>query len=494
MASEEQPKAEETPVVSKTIELKRDQDGNFIEPPSVPAPNRKEVQDKEAKIKAELKEIDFKIDEVTRKAKAEQASMSGQNDGLAGLKNEVKRLRSERDTLIKQRSELYAARDAQKESRDKQMTEMAKLKSQTKYRSVEEIDRVVSQLEHQQSTTSMPLAKEKELLKEIDELKKARKLLLQHQSVNAQLDGSKSSGETLQQQISTLNGQLSTIKKEIDEHQAKINKINEKRNNANFQKLMAQKDELRKQKKAKQEEIQKLWDEFKKQRVVYNAHREEIKAFRSAVNKKRAEEREAAHAEMLKKRQEELLSKTPYEEEMEICDYLVNYLQTNFLASAQEEESKAEAADVNYEGLGQPVATSKKGKLDVYMALGGSKKKGKKGKGAGSKNAKKGKIVLFPETIEWFSVIKMQPPTSLDQVEASIAALKEKKTWFSTLPRGEIPSIAEMQQKFDLQQMEGGRRGDRREKSGPKKSKPQGGKIPNSEDLEAFPTLAATSE
>jgi uncharacterized coiled-coil DUF342 family protein len=50
------------------------------------------------------------------------------------------------------------------------------LKSQTKFKSVEEIDKKIRALEQKQSTTSISLKEEKDLLKEVDELNKQRKV------------------------------------------------------------------------------------------------------------------------------------------------------------------------------------------------------------------------------------------------------------------------------------------------------------------------------
>lgn len=171
----------------------------------------------------------------------------------------------------------------------------------------------------------------------------------------------------------------------------------------------------------------------------------------------------AAYAAEAKARAEaaaaELAAKTPYEEEMLLCDYLANYLTTTFLNGAKaEEDAKAVAAaaaagggSISGEFAGM-TSMSKKGKDEPYMAATGKKGfKGKKGGGGGKKGGTKGgKIVMVPETFESFGLLKMEPPTTIDKVAAAVEALKKKKAEFEVMPRGQIKSIAEINHELSL--------------------------------------------
>jgi len=180
---------------------------------------------------------------------------------------------------------------------------------------------------------------------------------------------------------------------------------------------------------------------------------------------------------------------------MQLCDYLVNYLTTTFgsaiAAKKQADKPKADKPKAAKPAAAKPAAANvfeggveiKKGKEVPYLMLGNKKKSKKGGKGKGNKA-----IVLVPETIDAFSLLKLDPPTRADQVEACVSALKEKKEWFTTLPRGEIESIAEKNQKFENDQEQ---RGDRSERRPREHKQKKGGKhaIPDSADLNDFPSL-----
>ena len=62
-----------------------------------------------------------------------------------------------KETLIRERQEIYSARESAKANLDAKMNERRDLKSQTKFKSVEEIDKRIAELDQLQHTTSMPL-------------------------------------------------------------------------------------------------------------------------------------------------------------------------------------------------------------------------------------------------------------------------------------------------------------------------------------------------
>jgi len=483
------PAAEDAPATAAPVDGEA---GELQEPRRIPRPDRNAVQEAEAGIRAEIKQLEAQMDTLGKKAKEAQTAASGQNDGMAGIRAEMKRLKSQKLTLLTRKNELYTAQDQAKEARDKTMGELAKLKSNTKYKTVEEIDRAVARLEIQQSTTSMPLNKEKELLKDIDELKKARKLLVQAGSTSAAAEGGAVPAGNYKAQISDINKELNAVKKEIEKHQAQLNKLFEKRKDTPVPGLLKQRDALRDDKKKKQDEIESLWEEFKAKNTEWKKNQEEWKVFKAARDKARKEENERLMEQRRQQREEELAKKTPYEEEMQLCDYLSNYLTTTFLGSkaADGAAEETKASEIDFEG-GTELSSKKSSKDEMFMSLGGKKKKGKKSK-AGPAGSRKGKIVLFPETIDAFSLLKMDPPATVDQVPAAIDALKAKKDYFSTLPRGEIESIAEMNQKFEMQEE------NRRPRDGGNKQAKKANKASRSaldaQDPEAFPTLGGPAK
>lgn len=230
---------------------------------------------------------------------------------------------------------------------------------------------------------------------------------------------------------------------------------------------------MRAQKKIKQDEIQVLWDEFKQKNVAWKENQNEWKVYKISRDKAFEEERREQREKLRLEREEEYAKKIPYEEEMQLCDYLLGYLTTNFLNSSaadsssetQSNESNNTASSKVFEGM---QVVGKSDKSENYLALGGKKKKGGK---KGPKRIKNDKIVLSIDTIETFSLLKLEPPATLTSVPSTVEALKAKKQYFSTLPRGEIESIAEINQKYENQNFERADRRDREKENKPKSEK-----------------------
>lgn len=435
-------KAPETP--ETPVELKA--------PPAIKKPDRDHIKDKEDKVREEMAKIEAKIKIVSDKAKAMQQAQGGNDDGLSEARARIKELKSNREKLISQRTSIYGVRDKARESRDEKMSQMKDLKSQTKFKDVGEIDRSIKKLETMQFTTTMSLTKEKEVLKEIAELQKQRRVLAQHMVVASVLDGGKTTTVDTGAQIKDINESLSTIKAEMEKLQAEVNKHYGKKNDSGYPALIKEKDELRAQKKELADSVQKLWDDFKNSNKVWKDNQGEWDKYKKLLNAKDKEEYDARKTEMKQKREEELAKKTPYEEEMDLCDYLSNYLSTTFLSDKSggaAAEVKATAKVTEFDGLS--LVTSKKNDGDFYMAPSGKQAKGPKKKGGAKVVAgtKRGKIVIFPETLESFGLLKMEPPTSVEQVAVCVKALATKKEEFKGMPRGKILSIAEMNQKYE---------------------------------------------
>jgi hypothetical protein len=380
------------------------------------------------------------------------------------------------------------------------MSEMKDLKSQTKFKDIGEIDRNIKKLETMQFTTTMSLAREKEILKEVEELKKQRRVLSQHLAVASDLDGGKAASVDTGAQLKDINDKLSTIKNQMEKLQAEVNKHYDKKNDSVYPSLIKEKDALRAQKKEIGDAAQKLWDDFKIANKVWKDNQGEWDKYKKLLAAKEKEAYEIRKAELKKKREEELAKKTPYEEEMDLCDYLVNYLTTTFLGESKAEAAAAAAAanakPVLAEFDGLSLVSSKKTDGDFYIAPSGKQTKAPKKK-TGPKpvaGTKRGKIVIFPETLESFGLLKLDPPTSIEQVAEVVKQLEKKKAEFKVMPRGQVLSIAEMNQKFE----DGEMRAPREEKSYNNKKggnnngkKGSNGKVDTS-SAELFPTLSAT--
>merc|ERR1712100_984850 len=134
------------------------------------------------------------------------------------------------------------------------------------------------------------------------------------------------------------------------------------------------KDALRKEKQAKVETIKALRAEFRTLENEFRAHQREVRRVRN----------EARKAELEKRQQEaeaEELKRVPYEEEMELCEYLSNYLETTYGKHANHDSQiNSDEADISlageFEGLVLSGKNAGRDHEDDYLSL--NKTTGKK--------------------------------------------------------------------------------------------------------------------
>ena len=190
-------------------------------------------------------------------------------------------------------------------------------------------------------------------------------------------------------------------------------------------------------------------------------------------NEARKAEDEARRAELEKRRQEaeaEELKRVPYIEEMELCTYLANYLETTYGKSiADQVEMESEKPDSpsakEFEGLVLSGKNAIKEHEEDYLSLNKAtgKKKGRGKKKGGLKVSEK--IMLVPETIEIFALLELEPPSTVSGVADAVSSLAQKKEWFSSLERGAVPSIRDKQKADEAKQQQSKRDRDDRDTS-----------------------------
>merc|ERR1712072_380919 len=323
------------------------------------------------------------------------------------------------------------------------------LRAELKYTSPEDIEKKIASLEKRQATTSMSLKDEKVLLKEIDQLKQSKKLVSHLAANNDSISSERKSSQSISEHLSAKNAELDVLKKKIEEQKQILDSLNEANSErrAVLPALFKDKDALRKEKQAKVETIKALRAEFRTLENEFRAHQREVRRIRNEARKAEDEARRTELEKQWQAAEEEELKRIPYEEEMELCTYLVSYLETTYCKGIQEAapENEEPAAAGAFEGLVLSGKKATKNHDEDYLSLNKAtgKKKGRGKKRGGLKVNER--IMLVPETIEIFGLLNLEPPSTVSGVVDAVKRLKDKKIWFSTLERGATLSIRDKQ-------------------------------------------------
>ncbi|CAI5740152.1 unnamed protein product [Peronospora destructor] len=319
---------------------------------------------------------------------------------------------------------------------------------------------------------------EKRMIKEIE--------LLQSQMLHVSaISEDKGMIEKQNDNIKEMQALLSKKNDEIEAVQAKLNvqkealdelyRLNDEENKKDqFPVLAKERKDIKEQLDAKFTALKALRKEFKDANDKYYNNIRLVRKKKELERQIEQENRKAEYEAKLADYETEMAKIHPYQHEMDLCDALVTFMENNYAKELKEVDNKAtEVLSVTVELDGMKPLQRKE---EDFMILGGGKK-GKKGRS--SKKAKKpAKLALPLAQLEAFNTVGLLPPSAVDAVLESLAAVKAKKVWFN-----EQKSIAEKPEEAGAESA-----APAKVAASPKKKSNHNKKF-NASDKDAFPSL-----
>lgn len=385
-------------------------------------------------LKAKKTELQKKID---------QAGEGGGRSGANSEREELKKLRSEKMSLIQEKKTMLGRLNIVKKTTDNLMNDRKNAKANVRFSSPEDIDAEIQKLRKRQETSTMSLMEEKRLLKEIDALQSSKPLLTGLEETKKSIENAKEERKKISEDIKTKDAEIDAVQAKIQVKQDNLDKAREtEKEGKKHQKiLIEERDALRK-------EIGEKIDERNKERKAFHEANDKFYDYRRAIQaqrrmkqeeeKKKLEEEKAAY---LAAKEAEEAKKIPYEEEMNLCDYLAEYLTKTYLDEKKNEVTtkKSDVVPVKDDPFAGLVPLKKKDD-EIFMQMG----KAKKPRVKGSKKKSVQVFKLNVDSFEQFGLLNLTPPTSLDSVQKSVDELRAKKEWYSEQPRGSVPTATDI--------------------------------------------------
>ena len=402
-------------------------------------------------LRTERKTLQSKIDLALGSSKNKNSPVGKERDALNKLKNR-------KGLMIEQKRQIRTRLEIIKSNQDRLVGQQKNTRNGMKFTNLVDIEKEIKQLQRKQETTSMSLGDEKKLIKEIEALQASRRTAEELHSKQGDLDSMKTDRKSIQADLAGKDKEIDTIQKQIDAQAKVVKELTDKQSaqRGAVDDLIKKREELKSQIDGKFKERTALRAQFRELTNEWYQCQRAIKAQQSLQYEEEKKRREEEHVEWKKKKEEEELAKTPYEEEMALCDYLSDYLTKAYLmdaaeeaekkAKAAEEKAKADVVVVKDDPFAGMVARKRGGDEDeIYFG------KGKKGKGGNKKGGSKGKKAKAPvsfsinlDLFDQFGMLSLNPPTSLDGVQVSVDELNAKKVWYSEQPRGSVPTARDI--------------------------------------------------
>ncbi|CAK0905546.1 unnamed protein product, partial [Prorocentrum cordatum] len=270
---------------------------------------------------------------------------------------------------------------------------------------------------------------EKELLKEMSELKKNRPKVAQVNKMGEELSNFDAGGSNVKETLQKISENIRTwmqAKAEVLEERKALEK--EYEGKLGDQNVYEERNKLNEQIRAKMEERNGIRDAF----------REEEKKYKEAMWKKKQEQQEryAAEREARQKeyeernrqRRAEKVDEQPFVMEITLIEQTMKFCTS--LVSGREEKKEEEKKDIDHKNMDGLQVLGKKDERDEFWF---EPTKGKKSKGSKPKGEKTGSskpIKHNAETFQLFDKLKLDAPITLDDIPPTLEKLEAKLVVF----------------------------------------------------------------
>lgn len=344
------------------------------------------------------------------------------------LKTELNAIRQTQQGNKSGRNAIFEKIKKLDEQLKSRLNELKTAKGKVNFKSVEDVDQEISRLQKQVDGGMMKLVDEKKALSEITNLNKARKNFSQFDSQQKGIDDIKAQiaeqkkllddpeNKALSEKYTTLQTELDALKAEQDEA---------------FKNLKSLREETDKARAVQQEKYvarKELKDAYFQQRRAFQNYEFEARKVRN--EKRRTEQLQfvaGKRKEAASKRLEEA-SAPAYQDEIFATEGLIRHFDPSALPAKEATASSKFAASaqrtVDDSGL-KGTRVSKKDTEEESYFVGSGGKKGKKGKKGGA-SAAPSKFNLNMGIIEELAKVGVDPPSSQDDVPATVEKLNAK--------------------------------------------------------------------
>ncbi|CAE6999841.1 hypothetical protein P3342_001096 [Pyrenophora teres f. teres] len=368
------------------------------------------------------------------------------------LKTELNAIRQTQQGNKSGRNAIFEKIKKLDEQLKQQFNELKTAKGKSNYKSVEDVDQEIARLQKQVDGGMMKLVDEKKALAEISSLNKARKNF--------------SGFDVQQKKIDDIKAQIAEQKKLLDDPENKALSDKYTKLQTELDELKAEQDEAFKNLRTLREQTDKA---RAKQQEKYNARKELKDAYFQQLRAYKSYESEARKIRFEKKRIEQLqyvaskrkaaasqrleeASAPAYGDEIIATEGLIRHFDPSALPPKETTAASKFAASaqrtVDDSGLKGTRISKKDTEEESYFAGTGGKK-GKKGKKGGA-SAAPAKFNLNIGIIEELAKVGVDPPSSQDEVPATVEKLKAKLAhWKEDQDRKTKENIAKAQKEID---------------------------------------------
>jgi chromosome segregation ATPase len=370
---------------------------------------------------------------------ASRAKIDSARSGRSTPSNDrFKVLVDEQKAIRAKQSEHKTAKSSQQDKYNRNEAEIKKLiaehkdsKARSGFRSADEIEAKITQLEKQIESATLRVADEKKNLAEISQLRKQKKQFANLDELQQKVDVKKAENAELKKTFD--NAESRQLSQKYEDNQKELDEIKATREgtNKNMDALKADRERLYTEQQTTYANIRKVKDDYYASKKAYKEYEDQVfqqrrerqKAERDAYEKERR--RKVAEAKL------EEASEPAFLDEIRTAEGLIRHFDPTYSSNTDEKGPGefAASAQRNIDDSGfKGMKVMKKEEEDFFVGGAGKKKsKGKKGTAATTGGAAdSGKLNMNIGVIEELAKVGVDPPSTQADVAGVVEKLKTK--------------------------------------------------------------------
>eukprot|EP00708_Paratrimastix_pyriformis_P002395 GAFH01001141.1.p1 GENE.GAFH01001141.1~~GAFH01001141.1.p1 ORF type:complete len:570 (-),score=125.29 GAFH01001141.1:203-1912(-) len=419
----------------------------------VAAPDEAAFNEFRANFDQQMRAIRDKVAAIHRDARQKEIEKQHALQEVNRVYSFLQHMDQELQTKSKEIEPLEQERLSLERTLKREQDELAHMRDRLDFVDDEALEKAIQEKQRYMETNSLPVAEERKIVKEISRLHSSRaliapyraKLVLVQRAQDAYREAENKTRERsrdierLTERVKRQKAQWESIKGKESHLDKEINSMR----NEDLEKLTAQSKTLC-------DDLNRRREELRRQTEAYETYKRELahrqwlaeqekKKKQEEARRKAMEERRKEQERLWKEKQEEF-EYVPYVEEMTLCDTLAAYLERLIAQPAPVEASPTPQASEKKE-LPQDLLSEdgrqlvlKKDEDEVFFQGGKGKKKRAPRQEAPRQPKQTAVLVHSRDVFTGFTSLSLDPPMTLEEVPASIAALKAKKEYYKTAP------------------------------------------------------------
>ncbi|GAA5934527.1 uncharacterized protein JCM15063_004603 [Sporobolomyces koalae] len=288
----------------------------------------KSVYDKEQDaLRAEIDQVQAKLNDLRNKISTSSVKGGPHHERKIELRKQLDQLRSEQQQARGGRGKTVEQLSTMQEALKKKIAELQTAKAKVPYKTVQDVDNQIKNLDRQVESGTMKLVDEKKALNEISQLRKSRKTVESFSTLQASIDNDKSKIDQVRAQLDDpeqkrIDEQFKALKLDLDEVNKKMDEQSKTRDSLFDERneLSQQLDQLLGKKKASAQAF----------REANNKYYDKLNAERAKRDERRREERKAQETSRRDEINQQLLEEAQapaFEREIEDCRNLILFFQ-----------------------------------------------------------------------------------------------------------------------------------------------------------------------